>query len=69
MISKGQQVFLKREWQDPGDDKFTWIAVEDQAGDRVMISPDPFMGANGLVMAIRPIQNVDVRMLELNQPT
>ncbi len=39
MIRKGQTVRIKPEWQDAGDDEFTWIALEDEDGDRVKIMP------------------------------
>ena len=39
MIKKGDIVRIKPEWQDPGDDKFTWIAIEDEDGGRVRIEP------------------------------
>lgn len=39
MIRKGQKVHIKPEWQDPGDDQFTWIAVEDEDGGRVKVMP------------------------------
>jgi hypothetical protein len=29
MIKSGEEVKIKPEWQDPGDDKITWIAVVD----------------------------------------
>ena len=39
MIRKGQRVYIKPEWQDEGDDEHVWIAVEDEDGGRVKISP------------------------------
>lgn len=36
-IKKGQQVFIKPEFQDSGDNKFTWFAVADEDGGRVMV--------------------------------
>lgn len=39
MICKGQKVHIKPEWQDAGDEEFTWIAIEDEDGGRVKISP------------------------------
>jgi len=38
MIIKGQQVHVRPEWQDAGDDEFTWIALEDEDGGRVKIA-------------------------------
>jgi len=39
MIKQGERVYIKPEWQDKGDDKLTWQAVEDEDGGRVKISP------------------------------
>ncbi len=39
MIKKGDIVKIKPEWQDLGDEKFTWVAVEDEDGGRVRITP------------------------------
>ena len=30
MIRKDQQVHIKPEWQDPGDEDYTWTAIEDE---------------------------------------
>lgn len=38
-IQKGDTVRLLPQWQDHGDDKLTWIALEDEDGGRVRISP------------------------------
>lgn len=38
-VHKGQVVSLKPEWQDAGDSEFTWIALEDDDGEMVMIVP------------------------------
>jgi len=32
MIKKGDRIRIKPEWQDPGDDKFIWVALEDEDG-------------------------------------
>lgn len=39
MIRKGEKVEIKPEWQDKGDDLFTWVALEDEDCGRVRISP------------------------------
>lgn len=39
MIKKGDTVKIKPEWQDPGDEKFTWVAMEDEDGGRVRLTP------------------------------
>ena len=38
-ISKGDTVRILPQWRDPGDDKLTWIALEDEDGGRVRITP------------------------------
>lgn len=38
-IRKGDSVRLLPEWQDIGDDKLNWIAIEDADGGRVRIMP------------------------------
>lgn len=38
-IQRGDAVRILPQWQDPGDDKLTWIALEDEDGGRVRISP------------------------------
>lgn len=39
MILKGQKVHIKPEWQDAGDDDFIWVALEDEDGGRVKVTP------------------------------
>jgi len=38
MIRKGDTVKIKPQWQDHGDDRYTWRAVTNEEGGRVMIS-------------------------------
>jgi hypothetical protein len=38
-IQAGDIVRIKPEYQDKGDDRFVWLAVEDADGDRVRIKP------------------------------
>ena len=38
-IKRGDRVSIKPEWQDPGDNEFAWVALEDEHGDRVRIAP------------------------------
>ena len=40
MIKKGDIVVLKKQFQDAGDEKFTWTAEEDEDGGRVLVSVD-----------------------------
>ena len=39
MIKKGDVVEILPKWQDKGDDKFVWTAVDDEEKGRVSISP------------------------------
>jgi hypothetical protein len=57
-IRAGQRVHIRREWQDAGDDKIIWVAVEDEDGGRVRISPV------NIGLSITPNQVVETRMLE-----
>ena len=38
-VRRGDRVRIRPEWQDPGDDEFTWVALEDEDGGRVRIAP------------------------------
>lgn len=58
MIKKGDRVKIKPEWQDKGDDLFLWIAIEDEDGGRVRISPI------GTGLQLTPNQVVQTSMLE-----
>lgn len=58
MIKKGDRVKIKPEWQDKGDDLFLWIAIEDEDGGRVRISPI------GTGLQLTPNQVVKTSMLE-----
>jgi hypothetical protein len=58
-IRKDDRIRIKPEWQEPGDDKFIWVAVEDEDGGRVRIAP-----AN-IGLTIPANQVVDTRMAEL----
>jgi hypothetical protein len=56
-IKAGDVVKIKPKWQDAGDSKWVWIALEDESGGRVLISPQ--MG-----LPLNPCQRVDRNMLE-----
>ena len=58
MIKANDQVFIKAEFQDPGDEQLTWFALEDEDGGRVLITP------TNLDMGIRPTYKVPTYMLE-----
>jgi len=57
-IRKGDQVFIRPEWQDDGDADQTWIAVDDAEKGRVTITPitSPLL--------IKPTYVVTLEMLE-----
>jgi hypothetical protein len=54
-IRKGDQVQIKPEFQDAGDDRFTWVAVTDADKGRVQISPID----TGLAFAPVYVMNLD----------
>lgn len=58
MITAGDQVFIKPEWQDAGDDKYIWQALENEDGGRVKIAPI------NIGLPITPNQIIETRMLE-----
>lgn len=62
MIRAGQRVWIKPEWQDPGDDRFQWFAIEDACGDRVRIRPE------GTGLPLPPIYKVQTFMLLFEAP-
>ena len=58
MIHKGDKVRIKPEWQDAGDEDFTFVAVDDEDKGRVTIEPQ----IPGL--KIKPTQVVRLDMIE-----
>jgi hypothetical protein len=57
-LKKGEEIRIKPEWQDKGDDKLKWFAYDDEENGRVGIyTPMP-------EMAIQPWQTVDAYMVE-----
>jgi len=58
VIKKGDTVHIKPEWQDPGDETFHWIAIEDEDGGRVRIA------ATNTGMRMPPNQIVETKMLD-----
>lgn len=61
MIKKGQTIQIKKHWQDEGDETLTWVAIEDQDGERVRIAP------TNTGLSIAPTYVVHVTMLESQQ--
>lgn len=57
MITKGQSVTIRPEWQDKGDDQYQWVAVSDEEKGRVDIRP------LGTGLSIPPLYTVTVAML------
>ncbi len=57
-IKAGDTVKIKTEWQDAGDHQIEFVAMEDEAGGRVLI------GARGVLKNFTPTQVVLVSMLE-----
>lgn len=57
MITAGDKIRIKPVWQDAGDDKIEFIAVDDESKGRVTIEPQ-------LGLAINPTQVVDVAWIE-----
>lgn len=56
MITKGQNITIRPEWRDVGDEQIQFIAIEDEDGGRVKI-----MALIGL--SINPIQVVTTEMI------
>lgn len=59
MIRAGDQVAIRPEWQDPGDEHVKWVALEDEDGGRVRIQ------ATNLELRFPPNQVVETFMVDL----
>jgi len=59
MIKKGDEVKIKPEWQDDGDDEFIWVAADDEENGRVAIYP------SNINTHFKPTHVVNIFMLEL----
>ena len=59
MIKQGQIVEIKEQYQDDGDDQFTWVAVDDEEKGRVTITP------TDIALEIKPQYVVNVEWLSL----
>lgn len=55
-IRKGDVVVFKPEWQDKGDDKIVFRALEDEDGGRVRVVAE-------VDLPLRPTQVVETRMI------
>ena len=58
MIRAGDEVKIKKQWQDDGDDKFVWVAIENEENGRVDITP------SNIELRFPPIYTVTTDMLE-----
>lgn len=58
MIKQGDIVKIKQEYQDFGDDKLIWVALDNEEKGRVTIQP------SNIEMIIKPVQVINVHMLE-----
>ncbi len=58
LIRKGQRVWIKAEYRDQGDEDYTWKALEDENGGRVLIE------CRIPGMRLLPTQVVSTEMLE-----
>jgi hypothetical protein len=61
MFKRGNQVEILPEFQDPGDDTFTWVVISDEEKGRVDISPI------NISLTIKPIYTVTVDQITLSQ--
>lgn len=59
IIRKGSVVEILPEYQDKGDEKYTWYAVDDEEKGRVSISPD------GTGLPFPPVHTVRIEWLKL----
>jgi hypothetical protein len=57
MFKVGDKIRIKPEWQDPGDDLYVWIVIEDEDGGRVAIQPQ-------LGLRLNPCERVNTSMIE-----
>lgn len=57
LIKKGDRVRFKPEWQDPGDDKVEFRAMEDEDGPRIRVEAMT-------ESAFNPNQIVDIDMID-----
>ena len=63
MIKKGDRVWLRPEWQDPGEERYTYVAVSDEHDGRVDIQ------ATNFEYRLPPINTVRVEWLKDNTMT
>ena len=61
MIKKGERVYIRKECQDAGDDKYIWIATDNEEKGRVTICPVD------IELPVKPTYVVSVAWLEAAQ--
>jgi hypothetical protein len=59
MLSIGDTVRILPQYQDPGDDEFTWIVVGDEEKGRVDVSPV------SIQLKVKPVYTLEVVQVEL----
>lgn len=61
MIKKGDRIDINPEWQDPGDENYVWVAVDDEEKGFVTISPI------SMPVGLRPRSVVGIEMIKLRE--
>lgn len=62
MFKHGDLVEILEQFQDDGDDQFSWVCVSDEEKDRVDISP---LGTKMRIPPVYTVQTNQIRHLEL----
>lgn len=62
MLNRGDTVRILPQYQDPGDDEFTWVVVGDEEKGRVDVSPV------SIPMKVKPVYTLEVEHVELVHP-
>jgi len=62
MIHRGDRIWFREEYRDPGDESIEFVAVEDEDGGRVRVE------ARIPGLSLYPTSVVRVDMIERNQP-
>ena len=61
MFKRGDKVEILKEFQDPGDEAFTWVVVGDEENGRVDITPID------IKLEIKPINTVQAYWIKLTR--
>lgn len=62
MLNRGETVRILPQYQDQGDDEFTWVVVGDEEKGRVDVSPV------SIPMKVKSIYALEVEQVELVHP-